>query len=212
MKLSNLLLSVLCLGMAAACSSVRYGDPDKQETVTIDWGSYDMQSFAQYMADSFAKAPALSYMEGPGKGNDLRVIAVFGGIANETSEHINTAQISREMQPRLHKIGKFRWVAGKEAAGQDEIAEQVRFQNSGIVDEAMAKQFGHQLGADVVVYGALSDIRKTRGRSLESLGSKYKDLYYQFYMTAVNIKTGEILWSEVTDIRKNQTVSLFGRG
>jgi len=212
MKLTTLLSALACLGLGAACSSVNYGDPEKRETLTIDWGSKDLQTFARDMVASFEQAPALQYMEGAGKGNDLRVIAVFGGIANETREHINTDQIARLMQTDLFKVGKFRWTAGDEASGQDEVAKQVRFQNSGIVDDTMAKQFGHQLGADVVVYGALSDIRKTRGRSLESLGSKSKDLYYQFYMTAVNIKTGEILWNEIADIRKTQSVGLFGRG
>jgi len=212
MNLSKLLLPLLCLGLGAACSSVRYGDPDKVETVTMDWGSTDLQTFSQYMVDSLAQAPALSYMEGAGKERDLRVIAVFGGIANETSEHINTDQISRLIQSDLFETGKFRWVAGEEAAGQEEAAKQVRFQNSGIVNDEMAKQFGRQLGADVVIYGALSDIRKTRGRSLESLGSKTKDLYYQFYMSALNIETGEILWTKTEDIRKTQSVGLFGSG
>ena len=76
----------------------------------------------------------------------------------------------------------------------------------------MAKEFGKQLGADVVIYGALSDIYKERGRSIESLGSKRKDLFYQFSMSAVNVETGEILWTKTTDIRKKETVSLFGRG
>ena len=41
---------------------------------------------------------------------------------------------------------------------------------------------------------------------------KKKDVYYQFYMSAVNITTGEILWGKTEDIRKEATVGLFGRG
>jgi uncharacterized protein (TIGR02722 family) len=212
MNLPQLLLPVLCLGLGAACSSVDYGDPDKKETLTIDWGSTDLQTFSKYMVDSLTQAPGLSYMDGPGKDRDLRAIAVFGGIANETREHVNTDQISRLIQSDLFETGKFRWVAGEEAAGQEEVAKQVRFQNSGVVNPEMMKQFGKQLGADIVIYGALSDIYKEKGRSLESLGAKQKDLYYQFYMTAVNIETGELLWTKTEDIRKTETVGLFGSG
>ncbi len=212
MNLPKLLLPVLCLGLGAACTSVDYGDPDKKETVTIDWGSTDLQTFARYMVDSFTQAPGLSYLDAPGKDRDLRPIAVFGGIGNETREHVNTDQISRLIQSDLFETGKFRWVAGEEASGQDEVAKQVRFQNSGVVNPEMAKQYGKQLGADVVIYGVLSDIYKESGRSLESLGAKRKDLYYQFYMTAVNIETGELLWTKTEDIRKTQTVGLFGSG
>jgi uncharacterized protein (TIGR02722 family) len=202
----------LSLGVGAACSSVDYGDPDKKETTTIDWGSTDLQTFSKYMVDSLAEAPALTFMDGGGKERDVRVIAVFGGIANETREHINTDQISRLIQSELFDMGKFRWVAGDEASGQEEVAKQVRFQNSGVVNPEMAKQLGRQLGADVVIYGALSDIFKEKGRSIESLGAKRKDLYYQFYMTAVNIETGELLWTKTEDIRKTETVGLFGKG
>lgn len=212
MNLTQLVLPVLCLGLGAACTSVDYGDPDKTETLTIEFGSTDLKTFASHMVENFAKAPGLTHMAGPGKEDDARVIAVFGGIANETREHINTDQISREIQTDLFKTFKFRWVAGDEASGQDEIAKQVRFQNSGVVSPDMAKQFGRQLGAEIVFYGALSDIYKTSGRSLESLGAKRKDLYYQFYMTAVNIETGELMWTETVDIRKTATVGLFGSG
>ena len=76
----------------------------------------------------------------------------------------------------------------------------------------MAKAFGQQLGADIVLYGALADISKSTGRSIESVGTKKKDVYYQFYLSAVNITTGEILWDKTEDIRKEATVGLFGRG
>lgn len=205
------LLALLACGatLASSCGSVRYGDPDGVETTTIEYGSTDLQAFADKMTTSLLNNRSLDYLDASGKGEDKRVIAVFGGIANETREHINTDQISRRIQSNLMKSGKFRFVAGKEAEGQSEVADQIRFQRDNVRD-IMAKVGGDQIGADVVIYGALSDIYKERGRSIESLGSKKKDLYYQFYMTAVNIQTGEILWTKEEDIRKTETVSLFG--
>ena len=96
-------------------------------------------------------------------------------------------------------------------AGQDEVGEQVRFQQgSGRVNPEMAKAFGKQLGADVVVYGALRSISKTKGRSLENLGTKTKDRYYQFVLSCINVESGEILWSNEEELRKTQVISLFG--
>jgi len=74
----------------------------------------------------------------------------------------------------------------------------------------MAKAFGKQLGADVVVYGSLRSISKTKGRSLENLGAKTKDRYYQFVLSCINIESGEILWSNEEELRKTQVISLFG--
>ena len=213
MTIRTTLLAAATLLVGSGCSSLGYGDPDATETVTIEFGSTDLQTFASTMAESLLASPNLSFMDTSAKGDDKRVIAVQGGIANETREHINTAQILREMNETIVNSGRMRLVAGAEDNGQDLIAERVRFdQDSGRVRADMAKEFGKQLGADVVIYGALSDIYKERGRSIESLGSKRKDLFYQFSMSAVNVETGEILWTKTTDIRKKETVSLFGRG
>ena len=204
---------VLTSLQVSSCSSVRYGDSDKAETLNTDWGSKDLQEFADFMVGSLIETPALNYLDGPGKGDDKRVIVAFGGIANETSEHVNTEMISRRIQDQLLESGKFRFVARKEAAGQSEIEDEVRFQQgSGRVDPAMAKAFGGQLGADIILYGALADITKETGRSLERVGTKRKDVYYQFYLSAVDIRTGEVLWTKTEDIRKEATVGLFGRG
>lgn len=213
MTIRTTLLAAATLLVGSGCSSLGYGDPEATETVTIEFGSIDLQTFASTMAESLLASPNLSFMDTSAKGDDKRVIAVQGGIANETREHINTAQILREMNETIVNSGRMRLVAGAENNGQDLIAERVRFdQDSGRVRADMAKEFGKQLGADVVIYGALSDIYKERGRSIESLGSKRKDLFYQFSMSAVNVETGEILWTKTTDIRKKETVSLFGRG
>lgn len=213
MTIRTTLLAAAALLVGSGCSSLGYGDPDATETVTIEFGSTDLQTFASTMAESLLASPNLSFMDTSAKGDDKRVIAVQGGIANETREHINTAQILREMNETIVNSGRMRLVAGAENNGQDLIAERVRFdQDSGRVRADMAKEFGKQLGADVVIYGALSDIYKERGRSIENLGSKRKDLFYQFSMSAVNVETGEILWTKTTDIRKKETVSLFGRG
>jgi hypothetical protein len=201
---------ILCFGLfASACSSTSYKNAQDPETLNADWGSTDLQAFSQHMVDSLIESPALGYLAAAGKGDDLRVIAVMGGVENRTDEHIDTSGITDSVRASLLQSGKFRFVGGQ--AGQDELGEQVRFQQgSGRVNPEMAKAFGKQLGADVVVYGALRSITKTKGRSLENLGTKTNDRYYQFVLTCINIESGEILWSNEEELRKTQVISLFG--
>lgn len=187
--------------LLAACSSVRYEDPGKQETLTIDYGSTDLQTLSAEMVESLVAAPALERLDNPGKDEDRRPIVVFGGIENRTSEHIDTEGIADKIQTQLVKSGKLRFVAAD--AGQREIEEQVRFQQSGRVREEMMRSFGRQLGADLVLYGSLRSIDKERGSA--------EDVYYQFVLKSVDIDTGEILWQEEAELRKTSRRGIFGR-
>ena len=194
----------------AACSSVEYDDPDKVETVNIDFGSTDLQTLAGGMVDSLIQSPNLNYIQHDydDKG-DQRIVTLMGGVENRTSEHIDTQAITDKMRVKLLNSGKFRFVAG--AQGQSEIEEQVRFQQgSGRVDPEKAREYGKQLGADVIVYGTLRSIEKEKDRSIESGGSKKDDVYYQFVLSCVNIDTGELVWSDEEELRKTAKTGLFG--
>lgn len=206
-SMKTALLSTLLLGLAA-CGSVRYGDSKGTETVNVDWGSTDLQTFSAAMVDSLVGAQSLAYLDHSGKGADKRVVLYLGSIENKTDQHIDTGGLRDMMQDSLLQSGKFRIVANTQ--GQGEIEDQVRFQQgSGRVLTEQAKAFGKQLGADVVLYGTLRDITKEKGRSLESAGVKTKDVYFQLSLTCVNIETGELLWSRSEDIRKTQRWGIF---
>ena len=202
-------LLILPLFLAASCSSTSYGDATATETVNVAWGSTDLQTFSGEMVQSLMGAPGLNFLDHSGKGDDKRIALYFGGIENLTGEHIDLGGLRDKMTASLVGKGKFRVVA--EIQGQAEIEQQVRFQQgSGRVDPAQAKAFGKQLGADVVLFGALRDITKEKGRSLETAGVKTKDVYFQLVLQLVNIETGEIIWAEEGEIRKAQRTGVFG--
>jgi uncharacterized protein (TIGR02722 family) len=212
MKKTLLFLAALPLAAAlviGACSSTRYQDPDTVETLNADWGPTDLQTFSEAMVKDLLATPDLAYMNTAGKGDDMRIVAYMGAIRNDTSEHINLEAVTDSIRTELLRSKKFRFVT--DAAGQNQIGDQVRFQNeSGRVNPEQAKQFGKQLGADVILYGTLSSIEKESGRSLESLGSKTEMVHYQFVFNCLNIETGEIIWARKDAIRKTQRTALFG--
>src|SRR5688500_2424226 len=207
MKLTLAFLALLPL--AASCSSVKYDDPDKVETLTIDFGSTDLQTLARDMTESLNASPQLAYFDNPSKGSDKRIVMLVGGVQNRTSEHIDTQGITDAIRSALLNGGRFRFVTGQQ--GQGEIEEQVRFQQgSGRVDPAQARAFGKQVGAEAVLYGTLRSIEKTKGRTIESGGQKKEDVWYQFVLECVNIETGEIIWSNIKELRKTEKRSIFG--
>jgi len=203
-------LLAFALLLSAGCSSIRYDDPGRQETLNIDYGSTDLQTLSAGMVESLIQSPGLNYLDNSGKGDDKRVIVYFGSIENRTAEHIDTMGISDKIQTALLKSGKFRFVADK--VGQSEVEEQVRFQQeTGRVREDMMRTFGKQLGADVILYGTLRSIEKSKGSSIESAGTRKQDVYYQFVLKCVNIDTAEILWQDEEELRKTERTGFFGR-
>lgn len=204
------LLATCSLVLIGACSSVRYDDPGRVETLTIDYGSTDLQTLSAEMVESLVADQDLNYLENSGKGDDKRVIVYMGSVENRTSEHLDTQGITDKMQTALLKSGKFRFVAEK--SGQAEIEDQVRFQQeTGRVREDMMRSFGKQLGADVILYGTLRSIDKRKGSSIESGGTRKEDVYYQFVLKCVNIDSAEILWQEEAELRKTSRTGIFGR-
>ncbi len=210
MKLKQLLtLSLLAMPLMA-CSSNRYVDETQAEHVDIHYGRGDLDRLAKGMVDSLLEAPGLGYIDRSGKGDDKRIVLYFNNITNETREHISMGLIRDEMLAQLVGQGRFRIVSGE--VGQDEVGDQVNFQqNAGRVDPAQAQAFGKQLGADVVIYGSLRDIVKRDGRSLENLGSKTKDVYYNLALRMDRIDTAETVWMNTEKLAKREVISLFGR-
>jgi penicillin-binding protein activator len=204
------ILTAMTLGvLMCACSSTRYASATDEETVNADYGSTDLQAFAEGMVASLVEDPDLNYFDHPSKGDDKRVKMVFGGIENKTSEHVDTGGIRDKMKSYLVQGGKIRVLA--DIQGQENIGDQVRFQQgSGRVAAEQARAFGKQHGADIVVYGSLRDITKEKSRSIQRAGTKLKDRYYQFYLEAVNIETGELIWAHEEELRKRQVTGLFG--
>jgi uncharacterized protein (TIGR02722 family) len=202
-------LAFASLLLCSACSSVKYDDPAKVETLTIDFGSTDLQQLAADMVQSLNSTPQLAFLDSPAKGSDKRIVMFMGGVNNRTSEHIDTTGITDAIRVALLNGGRFRFVATEQ--GQNELAEQVRFQQgSGRVDPALAKAFGKQLGAEVVLTGNLRSIEKSKKRNLEEGLEKKEDVWYQFVLECVNIETGEIIWANQKEIRKTRKTGLFG--
>jgi hypothetical protein len=139
----------------------------------------------------------------------VRRMATLRAAQRALEDVVEPADLRLALELGRTLLRRLRGLAGD--LGQAEIEKQVRFQQgSGRVDPARAIAFGKQYGAEVVVYGALASIEKTKGRSFESVGAKKEDVYYQFVLNAVNIETGELMWSNEEELRKQQVTGLFG--
>ena len=187
-----LFLVLVTLACSACSKRVEYGDPTATETLTIDFGSTDLQMIAEKMVQSLLASPAVQL------GN--RPVVLVSGVGNKTDEHIDTKAITDKIRTALVRSGAVRFVADEV---REEVIRELRYQNeSGFVDPETRKRIGKLVGAGYLLMGEITSIRKKAGRET--------DLYFKITLNLVEIKTGLIRWAEDKEIRKGRKRPVFG--
>jgi penicillin-binding protein activator len=178
---------MLVLIVFNACGTkVEYGDPGAVETLTVDFGSTDLQMIAGKMVQSMLSSPVIQEQPRP--------VVQVASVQNKTSEHIDTQAITDKIRTTLIQSGKVRFSA---AESRNEVIDELEYQRgSGYVDAQTQKKVGKQVGADFLLTGEISSIAKHRG--------KVRDVYYKINLNLVNLETGLIDWADEKEIRKGE--------
>jgi uncharacterized protein (TIGR02722 family) len=174
------------------CTQVRYGNPGEVETLTVGFGSTDLQTIAEKMVQSLLISPVL---------HGDRPVVYVSQVKNKTAEHIDTKSITDKIGTALLRSGKVRFTAAAEI--NRDLLDQLEYQvETGLVDPRTQKKLGRQIGADYMMYGEITSIMKTAGRK--------KDVYYKFTLKLADIETGIIEWADEKEIRKEKQKQLLG--
>ena len=172
--------------MVLGCSkSVRYGDPKGIETVSIEFGSTDLQKVAEEMTRSLLVSQLVV------EGN--RPLITVQDVKNLTSEYIDTRAITDSIRTELARSGVVRFVVDEEAMAQ-QVSELDRQQEGEYYDQEMIAEKGKMLGAAYRLEGSI--------RSIVKQNSDVKDVHYKVNLQVWEIRTGILEWSDETDIRK----------
>ena len=134
---------------------------------------------------------------------DADLIASFGGkrpvldvtgIKNRSTMHLDTKSITDSIRTKLIRSRKFRFMDSSNAA------DDLQFMNdqamNGMTDPKKAVRAGRQSAAQMYLYGAVSEMRdQTNGVT---------DRYFKFTLNLKDLATGEIVWTDEQEIRKEQ--------
>lgn len=184
---SHLLIpsSLFLIALLACCGTkVQYGDATAVETLTVDFGSTDLQMIAEKMVQSLLTSPVIQERSRP--------VVQVASVKNKTNEHVDTKAITDKIRTTLIQSGKVRFSAGE---SRDEVLKELEYQRgSGHVAPETRKAAGKQVGADFLLTGDITEIKKAKG--------KQKDVYFKITMNLVNLETGLIDWADEKEIRK----------
>lgn len=185
----SLVIVVAALGLlASGCSKqVRYGDPKGVETVSIEFGSTDLQTIAEAMTRSLLQAPVVA--------DGSRPIITVQDVKNKTSEYIDTRAITDSIRSELQKSGRVRF-AVDEVAMEEQISELER-QQSEYYDQQTSAEIGRMVAAAYRLQGNIVSIVKEN--------SDVKDVFYKFNLQLWNVRNGLLEWSDEKEIRKTRS-------
>jgi len=188
-------LGAICLAAGCAGPQVQYGDAGSAKPLSTEFGSSDLQQIADSMVDSLLVFPPVVELTAT-----KRPVITVDRVKNKTMQHIDTESITDSIRAKLIKSGKFRFI---DRTTDEQTIEEIKIQQeSGLVDQKTAVDFGKQIGAEYLLTANFSEIKQKAG--------SITDVYYKFTMNLKNLKTGILEWSDEKEIRKVFKKSLFG--
>ena len=134
------------------------------------------------------------------------------GIKNRSTMHIDMNMITSSIRTKLIRSRLFRFVDRTTAA------DDLQFMNdqalNGLTDQRKAVRAGQQSAAQMYLYGELSEMRQEVEDTTENCANitftTSSDRYYKFNLNLKDLRTGEIIWTDEQEIRKDQKRRVFG--
>ena len=154
----------------------------------------DVRRTVEKMAESLISAPGVREATG-GK----RPVLDIEPLQNRTMQHVDMVSITDSLRMQLLRSGLFRFV-DKSTSGTD-IEFMDAQANLGLTDSKKAIKPGQQSAAQMYLTGALTEIKNKVERTT--------DQYYKFSMILKDLRTGELVWADEKEIRKQSVKRRF---
>ncbi len=168
--------------------------PLDRNPITSKMEAQDVRRTVEKMAESLISAPGVREATG-GK----RPVLDIEPLQNRTMQHVDMVSITDSLRMQLLRSGMFRFV-DKSTSGTD-IEFMDAQANLGLTDSKKAVRAGQQSAAQMYLTGALTEIKNKVGRTT--------DQYYKFSMILKDLKSGELVWADEQEIRKQSVKSRF---
>jgi len=134
-----------------------------------------------------------------------RPVLVVYGVANRTSEHIETSGITDDIRQEIFQSGKARFV---NLAQRENISDEAEYQSGGNVSASTRVQRARQVGAEYMLTGTLRSITKKQPRQVRL---KKKVLqYYSLTLELTDLESGLIEWTDSVEVARESSKPFIG--
>jgi uncharacterized protein (TIGR02722 family) len=181
-------LFVIALMISCQTRSVTRIDPNKEIDLSGRWNDVDSRKVADQMIfDLFDSESFKAYV----RTLNRKPVIIIGTIKNKTSEHIDADNFVKKFEVVIHnsnaadvvESGEFRDKVRLERAAQQDYAE-----------SSTIKQFGKELGADVMLFGEMTSEVDTY--------NKKRVVNYITTLYLTDIESSKRIWYGQNEIKK----------
>ena len=196
----------LLITVFSACSSrptVRRVEADTTVDLSGRWNDADARIVSNSLINDCLNSPRVSqFIQDYVSSNNGRLPAsLVGSFRNDSSEHIDTAIITRAIEVAVVNSGKMDFVAGGDTREELRAERQEQQWNA---SEATRAALRNETGATLLLTGSISSIVDQAGR----------DTVRSYFVTAelTNIETNTRMWmGENSEIKKTIRQPMFRR-
>ena len=194
MKYLFILLGLACLATGCASTHARETQLDRQaRSAALE--PQDVRRTVEKMVDSMlADGEFIREIGG------ARPVLDIATVQNRTSMHLDMQSLTDSIRTKLLRSRKFRFM------DRTTSAEDLQFMNdqalNGLTDSKKAVRAGAQSAAQMYLYGALTEMRQ----QVDGV----TDRYFKFTLNLKDLRSGELVWSDEQEIRKEQKRGVIG--
>jgi uncharacterized protein (TIGR02722 family) len=155
----------------------------------------DVRRTVEKMTESLLSAPGVREAVG-----GSRPVLDVEPLKNRTTQHVDMVSITDSLRMQLLRSGMFRFV--DRSTSRTDIEFMDTQANLGLTDQKKVIRPGQQSAAQMYLTGALTEIKTQVGRTT--------DQYYKFSMVLKDLRSGELVWADEQEIRKESTRPRMG--
>ena len=141
-----------------------------------------------------------------------RPILDISGIKNRSTMHLDMNMITSSIRTKLIRSRMFRFVDSSTSATDLKMMNDQAL--NGLVDPNKVVSAGQQSAAQMYLYGELSEMRQDVEDATENwvpiTFTSSTDRYFKFNLNLKDLRTGEIIWTDEQEIRKDQKRRVLG--
>ncbi len=203
----QLLLGAAAAAILCGCATTARETQLDRQAMSAALEPQDVRRTVEKMVDSMlADAEVIREVGGN------RPVLDISGIKNRSTMHLDMNMITSSIRTKLIRSRMFRFVDSSTSAIDLKTMNDQAL--NGLVDPNKAVRAGQQSAAQMYLYGELSEMRQSvddaSGNWLNITFSKTTDRYFKFNLNLKDLRSGEIVWTDEQEIRKDEKRRYFG--